>query len=265
MKKEWILSDEEKQQKRQKIEENRARKRHAPSEIASATPLVINSATNSPSISPAPSTSIQITNEQSDEVPIALVNDSDLTSAAAVLLDLQPATPSISMPVNPGTAPSIGGERPKARVLPSTRHVGPNMVKVEIKTENAKDTSATSNASLIKNELLVSPPSTPMPIQSSGQSAEISNNTLSTNQLNSNSVPFNDIFGNTPFLSAISNPNPRNSVSLGDSSRIVASTPVATSAIASTSIAKPAAATRLCGQIPVANSVPTEIPDFSQR
>ena len=47
MKKEWILSDEEKQQKRAKIEENRAKKR-TPSSNPASNNHSANSAVNSP-------------------------------------------------------------------------------------------------------------------------------------------------------------------------------------------------------------------------
>nr|AID52831.1 hormone receptor 96 [Tigriopus japonicus] len=84
MKKEWILSDEEKQQKRQKIEQNRAKKRQ-----------------DVPDLSPRTSLAAVAS-------PLTLPHR-DVVS---------PASTSISFPL--GTD-SIGLERPQARVLPSSR------------------------------------------------------------------------------------------------------------------------------------------------
>ena len=84
MKKEWILSDEEKQQKRQKINENRAKKR--------------SSSAQQPK---------DVANSQEDD---PLTPRTPEYVAATMLLDLQPSTSGI--------------ERPQARVLPSSRGSG---------------------------------------------------------------------------------------------------------------------------------------------
>ncbi|XP_059082992.1 nuclear hormone receptor HR96-like [Tigriopus californicus] len=84
MKKEWILSDEEKQQKRQKIEQNRAKKRQDVPDLSPGAFLAAAS-------------------------PSTLPHNRDVVS---------PASTSISFPL--GTD-SIGLERPQARVLPSSR------------------------------------------------------------------------------------------------------------------------------------------------
>ena len=102
MKKEWILSEKEKQQKRAKIEENRAKKRTPSSNPASNNPSA-SSAVNSPQDSDGdeegapPSPSPQDSGEQSPEAGEGAVTGGG------------------------GAAPALLESRPQARVLPSAR------------------------------------------------------------------------------------------------------------------------------------------------
>lgn len=106
MKKEWILSDEEKQQKRQKIEENRAKKRghgHA-NGIMVASPSDHQDAADFLSASPN--------------------SRSDMNTAAAALLELQPGTPGerpqvSSFALSPGVEEGVTRDRSRPKKISS--------------------------------------------------------------------------------------------------------------------------------------------------
>ena len=121
MKKEYILSDEEKNQKRQKIEENRRNKK----------------GTNSAPQTPGGANAFPDHLEQTPGPPEAL-NYSDDSSQATVLMTERGERIVVqSTPASPAAFQSdLNGERPQARVLPSTRTghnplEGPSRAKVE--------------------------------------------------------------------------------------------------------------------------------------
>ena len=101
MKKEWILSDEEKQQKRQKIEENRAKKRADRRRSSAATAA---SNDDSPGGSPTPPSSSGIPSPATPTtMAVAVAQQSPFVAAEVA------------------AAGTVVGERPQARVLPSSR------------------------------------------------------------------------------------------------------------------------------------------------
>ena len=112
MKKEWILSDEEKQQKRAKIEENRAKKK---------TPSSSNPASNNPSTSAVNSPQDSVGGDEgegaalplspSSSDPLATTEHSPEVEEATVTADCAAAAP----------AALLLESRPQARVLPSAR------------------------------------------------------------------------------------------------------------------------------------------------